>query len=402
VLFAQCHSAGVLQADMHAGNVLVQAKSGADIDESALRLYLVDLPTAKLSRCAGWRATRQNLAIFCAAMTARTTRSERWRFWRRYLAARSDLAVPDRRQAAMEILRRAGAWARCITRRRDRRCFASNRDFLRLRHSAGVAHVVHEVAPETTASLLRHPESLLHGFRHQVEKLSHSSVVVKAELPLQSGIVDVAYKRSRVKSWWKRLLARFRGDRALAAWRLGHALLSRGIATARPIGVWRPGRTGESYLATEWIPGAENLHLYGWRLASLAARERGKRAIECLESVGHLIGRLHAWRIAHRDLKAVNLLVARDTAGLRAYLIDLDGLEFRRWLPPRTRWKNLARLAVSLRLHPWITRTQCLRWLKAYHRELQEDRDWKTTWRQVAARCAKAARRMERRGRVVA
>ncbi len=121
-LCAACHSAGVRQADLHAGNILVrwsarlQAPDFRLQDESAeaqilkseaCKLYLIDLPSVRFSSPLGWRASRANLGTLCAVLSRHATLRERWRFWRRYRAARADLDVSSPRQAAVEVLRSA-------------------------------------------------------------------------------------------------------------------------------------------------------------------------------------------------------------------------------------------------------------------------------------------------------
>ena len=141
---------------------------------------------------------------------------------------------------------------------------------------------------------------------------------------------------------------------------MGHALRARGIATPRPIAVCRvrrPGSAAESYLATEWVDGAENLHLYGWRLADLSPAERFRRAARSAESLGKLIGRMHAWQISHGDLKAANVLVVDDDAQTKTYLIDAEDVHIGRRLTYRARLRDLERLATSLYAHAWVTRT---------------------------------------------
>jgi tRNA A-37 threonylcarbamoyl transferase component Bud32 len=412
-LCAQCHRAGVLQTDLHAGNVLVQGPAPSEerpatagrppLDEEGMRLYLIDLSAVRLRRRLSWRAARNNLAMLCAGLMEHSTRSDRWRFWRCYLAARGDLHISCPRRTGAQIEGLARVHSRRVVRGRDDRCLKVNGDFHRVQGAAGAAHALSGVTSEQMAELLRDPEAPLRHFRHRVEKISHSSVLVKAELPLCGGTSHVAYKQFRANRWWKRLLRWFRSDRAMDGWRRGHALLARGIATARPLIVCRPSGGRDSFLATEWINGAENLHLFLWRIAGLPPRQKGQLARQCIERLGALVGRLHAWRFAHRDLKAGNLVAAQSGDDVDVYLIDLDGLRLRRWLPRSTRACNLARLAASLELHPWITRPLRLRFFLAYLKHAGAPRgDWKRLWKEVARRRETILCAMRRRGRTVA
>src|SRR5690606_16522826 len=174
------------------------------------------------------------------------------------------------------------------------------------------AYAVKDIPSEQLSALLADPRAPLRAFRHEAVKIGHGSLLVKARMRVSEGWVDVAYKRSRTGPWWKRILGVVRRSRAVAAWHTAHALLLRGIATARPLAAIEPRNrwASDSVLITQWIPGALNLHLYGWQLAKQPSPARHRRALQAAEGLGKLVGRLHSWHIAHRDLKGCNLLLA--------------------------------------------------------------------------------------------
>ena len=145
-------------------------------------------------------------------------------------------------------------------------------------------------------------------------------------------------------------------------------LLAHGIATPRPLLACRPrgwATSSTSFLVTEWIAGAENLHLFGWRIAAAAARRAASLAARCAEALGRLIGRMHAAGAAHRDLKAANLLVVEERGDVTVYLVDLDGLQPGGLVGFQRQARDLARLAAGLAAHPWVTRSICRRFLRA-------------------------------------
>jgi tRNA A-37 threonylcarbamoyl transferase component Bud32 len=445
---AQVHRAGVFHNDFHAGNLLVrlppadsdgasgrhwqqvasgtgeghgqqvasgtgeghgqQVASGSG-DIAVPRLYLLDLAGARLSGPLDWRRSCQSLAMLFTSTLRQATRTDRWRFWKTYLAARSDLRIPDTRAAATQVVARGQRHARRILSGRDDRCLKSNRDFQRLAAADGLAHSVRDFPSADLQRLLADPARPIHEHRHAPRKLSHSSLVMEARLPLADSPVAVAYKRSRDKSWWKAALGRLRalahwpGGRARRGWQLGHALLERGIATPRPLAMIMPGAgRGESFLATAWIEGALDLHQFAWRLAGLPAAERRRRTRQAAASLGKLIGRMHHWRISHRDLKGCNLLLVERLDGVDAWLIDLDAVRIGHWLSADARARDLARLAASALAHDWLTATDRLRFLRAYLRELDQPGDWRPVWRDVARRCGTLVRSMRRRGQPLA
>jgi tRNA A-37 threonylcarbamoyl transferase component Bud32 len=404
-LCAAAHEAGVFHNDLHTGNVLVRLDSGEGPGDDRPQLYLIDLPGVRLSGPLGWRRSRESLVMLAAASIGRLTWREAWRFWRTYLAERPRLAVRDRRLAAADLMRRAAVRARRIAGGRDRRALRTNRDFYALSQGEVAGHAVSDLPPGQLARLMADPEALLQANLDRPIKLTHRSLVVQATLPLAGERVRVAFKRTRARSWFKAMCGLVRRGRAVDAWYHGHALLKRGIATARPIAVCEPRPIGprwHSYLATQWIEGAENLHLYGWQLADRPAVERRHRGRQCAEALGRLLGRMHAWQISHRDLKACNLVVAERDDRIEAYLIDLDGVRIGRRLPADLRARHLARLAASLEAHPWIGRGDRLRFLRAYIGELPTPApDWKRLWRDIEFHCRPIIKRLARGGRPV-
>ncbi|HUT89689.1 MAG TPA: lipopolysaccharide kinase InaA family protein [Thermoguttaceae bacterium] len=445
---AAIHEAGIVHDDFHVGNVLVRLDTpppGHSPDGELPELYLIDVPGVRFSGPLKWRASRASLIMFGSGWWERTSQSERLRFWRTYLAERPSLKVSDHRTAIKQLARGSRAYCRHVARRRDKRALRTNRDYVALHAPHGVAHGVPDFDRAELGRLLEAPERLLDRNLDRPVKLGHSKLIVQAELPLAGGPVHVAYARYRYRNWWKALLGRFRRGRALRGWMMGHALRARGIATPRPIAVCRvrrPGCAAESYLATEWVEGAENLHLYGWRLADLSPAERLRRAARCAESLGKLIGRMHAWQISHGDLKAGNVLVvdddvqpdrpsssnlrvprlarptvlpalpgkpavapntrSRDGETTRTYLIDAEDVHIARRLTCRARQRDLARLATSLYAHPWVTRTVFCLFLRAYVRQFPPGTiAWKPLWREVARCSRRAVRRKQHRGRQV-
>ena len=275
-------------------------------------------------------------------------------------------------------------------------------DHMVISASGGQAYGVDGLPQDELRRLLQDPADLLWRNLHRPVKIAHGSLMVEAELTISGTPVHVAYKQYRPRNWWKSLWGGLRRGRAARAWRLGHRLIARGIRTARPLAMCQPRgpwhfRT--SYLATEWIEGAENLHLFFWRLASRDIHRRLRCAARCAESLGRLVGRMHALRIAHRDLKGANLLVVQRGDRLSTYLIDVDGVRFRRRLSSARRAANLARLAVGIEAHPWVTRTVCCRFLRAYAGEFPSGTiAWKQLWHQVAGRSRRIVRRKRRGG----
>lgn len=403
---AALHQAGIYHDDLHLGNVLVRS-SPCGAGSSTVELYLIDLPRVRIGRPLSWRQSSRNLVMLNADWGRNVSRSERWRFWLAYLAARPELALHDPRALVAELVARTRRYALRLARRRDKRVLATNRDFVRLCTPHGTLWAVRDLPPKLGLALLSSPSHWLRHWLHRPAKLSRRSVVVQASLPLGEGERDVAFKRYRASSLGRWLLGLVRESRARRAWRMGHALLARGIATPRPLAAIEPRGArlrGESYLATEWLPGAINLHEYLWQLAPLPPADRQRQVRTLAASLGSLLARLHWWNISHVDLKACNVLVVDWQGELHAALVDVESARFHRRLSFARRARDLARLAASLQAHPWITRSDRLRFLRAYlcHLSTDTQQDWRAHWRCVSEYAAAILRRFLRRGQTIA
>jgi tRNA A-37 threonylcarbamoyl transferase component Bud32 len=263
--------------------------------------------------------------------------------------------------------------------------------------------------PTVPASLLRSiaadPGKLVQDGAARPVKIGHESLVVEHEWPVGDRLMPVAVKQYRPRTVWKALAAIFRPAKAIENWRKAEFLLAGGIATPRPLLACRPrGWTalGTSLLATQWIAGAENLHLFGWRIAERPLAARLRLAARCAEALGRLIGRMHACGAAHRDIKAANLLVVETGGDVSVYVVDLDGLQPGKQIRAKRQARDLARLAAGLAAHPWLTRPICLRFLRAYVRQSSTERsDWKPLWRAILGETKKIICRKQKRGEKV-
>ena len=249
------------------------------------------------------------------------------------------------------------------------------------------------------------PSKLIRAAASWPVKISHECLIVQEQWPIGDRSMGVAIKQYRPRTFWKALAAIVRPAKAMQNWRKAAFLLSHEIATPRPLFACR-GRgwttSSTSFLVTQWISGAENLHLFGWRIAAQPLAERLRRAAQCAAALGRLLGKMHAAGAAHRNLKAANLLVVEEGRDVIAYLVDLDGLQAGKPLAFQRQARDLARLAAGLAAHPWVTRSICRRFLRAYLGAFPAaGRDWKPLWRAIVVETAGLRRRKQKRGQQV-
>jgi tRNA A-37 threonylcarbamoyl transferase component Bud32 len=154
------------------------------------------------------------------------------------------------------------------------------------------------------------------------------------------------------------------GTRSLAAFRRGHALLARGISTARPVAavdMRRRGVVKDTLLMTEVA--TATMPLSEWLRQNPPASERRQLA----RALAQMLCRMHDAGFSHRDLKAPNILVAPcGSCGPRPVLVDLDGVRATLGISAARRIKDLMRLSVSLDEWGVARRTDRLRFLRAY------------------------------------
>jgi tRNA A-37 threonylcarbamoyl transferase component Bud32 len=399
-MVGQMHAAGVLHRDLHCGNVLIRT------DGAEPAPILTDLHRVRKRRRLSRRARAANLALLFHDRYAFTTRTERLRFLRHYLSASGARGTLRGWQRLVESFARRHTLRQHA--RKDRRVLGRNRYFAPLRLQAGWrGHVVlaskrrmadsqaaeHEFSAEQWRHALRDPEALFVGDGVQVIKDTPSGVVIRRRLRVGPHQLEVYIKRPRRKRRWKAALDCFRAARPTRAFRLGHALLARRIATALPLATLERRRGPllvDSILITEAVAGPRlNDFLNTWlgRPAkpdvTLTTAQQRQLAQEVLWQLGRLVRNLHDNRFAHRDLKASNLLVHWSVGSPpRLVLVDLDGLRLRRRVGARRRFQGLMRLNVSLLKCPPVNHAGRLRMLLGYLRRPGAGRiSFKPYWR---------------------
>jgi hypothetical protein len=171
---------------------------------------------------------------------------------------------------------------------------------------------------------------------------------------------------------------------------MGHALLKRGISTPRPVAYYKGlgGSSVPSFLLTARLDQAVTLE-DGVKPGSdeKNGNRRGHSALirTLSESLGRLVGRMHAWHFRHRNLGPCDLGVVPGAEKPVVHLIDIDQVRLVRQLSEKGRAADLARMSKNFARLPGNSRTARLRFLRAYLAELpQPNGDWKKLWHLIA------------------
>jgi tRNA A-37 threonylcarbamoyl transferase component Bud32 len=408
ILTARLHDAGLTHIDFHPGNVLIRL--GAD---NQPELTMIDLDALRQQKRLSWAEALHNLALLDHYFWLRSSRTDRHRFLSAYLEHRSG-KPPDARRFGQAIEDATRAWAERLWRRWGRRCRSTNKYFQMSQESRSWALAARDLDPAEVRALLRDPDEPFRRPGSLILKNSRTSTVAEATMKVGGEPTRVIYKRFNRKKWIDPWLNLLRPSRAWRSWQAAHHLASRGLPTPRNLAFlarkrpfWSAPLTWflphETYLVTIRQDNVTTLAEYVRNvLPGLPGGEQTAQVRRLCLGLARLLRSLHERSLSHRDLKASNILVHLD-AGDRdelLSLIDLAGVRLITPVPSSRRYQNLARLSVSLDGVAGRTRTETLRFLRAYLPwGLSPLSRWKDVWRSTTRAIEAKRVRNRRRGR---
>ena len=260
----------------------------------------------------------------------------------------------------------------------------SGQQFFKQQNGMLTFRAVNEVSREFLVKLLNDPGSLMRDKSAQAVKEGRTSRLVRCGIPLNGKTVSVIYKRIRRRNWLKVFTGLFRECRAQRNWRLGHALLDRGISTPRPLVAVVPRFAGIGrvcFIATEWLEDAVTADGYLQQLRVHNVIDRDKRLKAAARSLGVLLGKMHRHGFRHRDLKAQNVMLRDRSGKIESFVIDLDGAAASKYTNRSVRVRNLARLVIDLNADPLLSEIHRLVFISAYLREVGDPSwSWRRLW----------------------
>ncbi len=393
-LTARLHRSGVEHADFHAGNLLV-VWNGSDLPE----LFVIDLNAARFHRVLAPAARRRNLALLYRSMALIATLADRLRFFQAYSAELSAAAADRDEINRLEAACRASAHAGW--RRADRAWRRGNRHVRQLDTPATGCRGLAVLDAQRLAMIRDNPESL---FAEQLDYWCKRSGRhrVAAVTPLLQGSSSLAFwKCIDYRSWYDRLLGRFRESAVRRGWEIGHAFLRRGIATPMPLLFVEARGPGlrRDYLLTEAVRHSTTLAEFcAAQWPRLLPVQQRHWKLGLTRRLALQLRRLHECRYDHRDLKFQNILVSQDPAADAVWLLDLDAVRAWPWRSRSRAVQNLARLNVSSLMRTMFQKTDRLRFLKTYL-GVRFAAEWRNWWRAIACRSRKKQYQNQHRGR---
>lgn len=310
---AALHGAGFVHGDLHVGNL------GLDHD----RVVFFDLQRTRRQRAE--QAQLDDLARLELSLA----RSGWSPTWRRRLRERLSLG----RDFDAALVR----FSRDHVRGRARRVLNTDRSWAKLRIGDRRGLRDRELDPATLTRLFEQvdqrdalpPRDERRGGRTRVFEVG-------------DGERRLIVKRSDAGTTRRALADRLRGSAASRGFRAGQRFMLLGAPVARPLAFLEDSRFGlpvRSWLVLERV-GSEDL--------DAVAPETPAVARQLAVDLGGWLAELHAWGLGHRDLKAGNLRISRESGDNRIHLIDLEDLVGPGRLREDDRIEALAQLNASL------------------------------------------------------
>jgi tRNA A-37 threonylcarbamoyl transferase component Bud32 len=362
---------GIRHNDLHAGNILIHTN-----DHGAREWYLIDPYAVQTQPPCDHIALRQSLTLlshsFWHLFTPRQ-QLEAWVLFHRYSGYH--FCREEERKLLSELQRDLRSKLYSHWNQRAKRNTKANRDFYELRVRRSHAWASRGVPANWLSRFLFDPIEWMQKQAEVVFKASRHGSVVKMRADKEAVVI----KQFTARHTLDKFIGRWRRSPALHCYRMAYRLQTAHIPIAKPLAVVEQRRHGQllhSYFFMECLENTQDLGEY-WLQASRPARLQLSTQL-----AGH-IARMHRYRMSHRDLKALNILVQTHSDDCQLYLIDYRGVSHSWWLTDRRRCKDLARLALSALLTLQASRTDLLRFLLTYLGK-EEQPQWRIYWNTIA------------------
>jgi serine/threonine protein kinase len=204
----------------------------------------------------------------------------------------------------------------------------------------------------------------------KILKVSGQNCVAVKNLPIRDTKLKVVIKRHYLGAGFRQFFRSFRHGRALRNFKTALNLMCSGFPVVMPFAALQQRRTlqtRQSIYVTEYLPNTSDLHSFALKRLPTKPGERLTLKKQLSHQLASVLASLHKNGLWHRDSKASNFIVCKDTHDEhRILLVDLDGIKHY-WLRRRSRqFRSLWQLAASLMSVPFVNRTDYWRTFTAY------------------------------------
>lgn len=386
---AQIIQGGINHHDLHPGNILLHRN-----DLGQRIWYLIDPYSVGTLPPCDRKSFLNALVLLSHTFWYDVTAHDRLRAWVELRRASGfHFERKEERVFLAELHQKVHQQIYYIWNDRANRNTKANRDFYEQSVRRFHAWASRKLPADWLNEFLFDPALQIHHPRSTILKVSRHGMVAVLPAGKQSVVVKQFKPRHAADRW----LSRYRRSPAYHCYRMAYRLETAQIPTARPFAVVekrRHGRLEMSYVIMEHLQQTISLGDY-WSQASEQQRQ------SCLVKLADLVQRLHMFRMSHRDLKVINILVRQaEVASPDLYLIDLRGVSYSRWLSNSRKKKDLARLALSALTSLSASRTDLLRFLKLYLKP-EEQAHWRNWWKPIAALMSMKIVQNQKRNRIV-
>jgi len=308
------HVQGILQHDLHFGNLLIQPPHIYSLDGDSIEFFSTPLPH---------KQSLAHLALFFAQLGA-GTQALQTHLLQIYADARGWHLKPFEYRALKRLTRDASQQRLARYKKKVLRRGTYTR--LIRRWNTRIWYSARHESP-ALLQFFRDPDAVFQRRETVLLKNGRSATLVRAAMGDETYVIK-RYNTKGIGHWLRRCL---RPTRARHCWQKAHCLTLAGVATAAPIACIEThffGLRGRSYYIMAHVPGntltevLENHRADDPDVRTLAGR------------VSHLLIQLKELKLSHGDLKATNFLI---TDG-KPVLIDLDGMK--RHAAPQKDWSR--------------------------------------------------------------
>jgi heptosyltransferase-1 len=201
------------------------------------------------------------------------------------------------------------------------------------------------------AECLARPRSALEDYE-KLLKAEEPSLVVQKNLKIGRQRLSVVVKYDARRAGLREWLRSLRFSKAARNFRTARRLLERDIQAAVPVAAVYKRKCFsiiESIYITEYIEGSVNLYHFLRGQLPQDRMEQYALKKQLTEQIAGILARLHKVGLWHRDAKAGNFIVCRDSDGrCSVKLVDMDGIKRYMLNRRRRQFQPLWRLAASL------------------------------------------------------